>query len=317
MCFGHRGATDFDYRQRAIDVPTFHGSMNVEDFLDWMSELDTYFKFYEIPMGNRVNLVAYKLKGGAQSWWKTLQLTRERQGKLPITSWERMERELRRRFLPPNHDQILFNLLQNCMQGNRSVEVYTAEFHRLSSTNDLSETESQQVTRYINGLSPEIQDRISLVPVYTLNDAYNLAIRAENQLAKRTRPTVFSSNQNSSLSTQSTFNPESSQYGSKSVDLDKKKQSMNTSTMISKSTNPYERPIVGKCFKSGLPGHRSSYCRATGGKVNLTLKDDEFENGEETDNKDEDDDVEICHPEGGGYATKEYTAHSFVIQRDK
>ncbi|PWA68983.1 hypothetical protein CTI12_AA301370 [Artemisia annua] len=185
MRFGHRGATDFDYRQRAKDVPTFHGSMNVEDFLDWMSELDTFFKFYEIPVDNRVNLVAYKLKGGAQSWWKNLQLTRERQGKLPITSWERMERELRRRFLPPNHDQILFNLLQNCLQGKRSVEVYTAEFHRLSSRNDLSETESQQVTRYINGLSPEIQDRISLVPVYTLDDAYNLAIRAKNQLAKK------------------------------------------------------------------------------------------------------------------------------------
>ena len=68
-------------------------------------------------------------------------------------------------------------------------------------------------------------------------------------------------------------------------------------------------------FKCGLPGHRSSDCRATGGKVNLTLKDDEFDNGEETDNKDEDDDVEICHPEGGDYATKEYSAHSFVIQR--
>ncbi|PWA50110.1 hypothetical protein CTI12_AA477680 [Artemisia annua] len=216
---------------------------------------------------SRVDLVAYKLKGGAQSWWKNLLLTRERQGKLPISSWERMERELRRR-------------------------------------NDLSETESQQVTRYINGLSPEIQDRISLVPIYTLDDAYNLAIRAENQLAKRTRPTVFSSNQNSSLSTQSTFKPESSQYSSKSVDLDKKKQSMNTST---------ERPIVGKCFKCGLPGHRSSDCRATGGKVNLTLKDDEFDNGEETDNKDEDDDVEIYHPEGGDYATKEYLAHSFMV----
>lgn len=31
--------------------------------------------------------------------------------------------------------------------------------------------------------------------------------------------------------------------------------------------------------------------------------------------KDEDDDAEICHPEGGDYATKEYPAHSFVIQR--
>ncbi|GJZ93594.1 putative quercetin 3-O-methyltransferase 1 [Tanacetum coccineum] len=86
--------------------------MNVEYFLDWMGELDTFFKFYKIPVGSKVDLMAYNLKGGAQSWWKNLQPIRKRQGKLIITSWERMERNLCRRFLPPNHDQILINLLQ-------------------------------------------------------------------------------------------------------------------------------------------------------------------------------------------------------------
>nr|GEX48000.1 hypothetical protein [Tanacetum cinerariifolium] len=211
--FGQRGAREFDYRQRAKDVLTFHGSMNVEDFLDWMSELDTFFKFYKIPMGSRVDLVANKLKGGAQSWWKNLQLIRERQGKLPITS-------------------------------NRSVEVYTAEFHRLSSRNDLSETESQQVTR------------------------------------------------------------------------DTGKQVVSTNTTSTKTTNPYARPVMGKCFKCGVPGHnRSNDCRDNGGKVNLTLRDDEFGNGGETNTSDEDVDAEICHPEGGDYPSTEYSTHSFVIQR--
>ncbi|GKF07754.1 reverse transcriptase domain-containing protein, partial [Tanacetum coccineum] len=126
-----------------------------------------------------------------------------------------------------------------------------------------------------------------LIPVYILDDAYNLAIRAENQLAKRTRPSVFSS-RNNSLSIQSTSKPESSQYGSKSAALDKKKQPVNTSTVISKSTNPYDRPIVGKCFKCGLPGHRSSDCRATGRKVNLTLKEDEYDEEEENDEDSDD-----------------------------
>ncbi|GKA13938.1 transposon ty3-I gag-pol polyprotein [Tanacetum coccineum] len=332
MRFGHRGAADFDYRQRAKDVPTFHGSMNVEDFLDWMSELDTFFKFYEIPMDNRVNLVAYKLKGGAQSWWKNLQTVRERQGKLPIVSWERMERELRRRFLPPNHDQILFNLLQNCAQGNRSVEVYTAEFHRLSSRNDLSETESQQVTRYINGLRPEIQDRISLVPVYTLDDAYNLAIRAENQLAKNNRSTLFpSTNRNKFVSNagQSTSKPEGSESVQKLSTLGTGKP---TGTLVSKSTstnsyarpekssstNPYARPVIGKCFKCGAPGHRSSECRATGGKINLTTREDDYDEGEE-ERFDEEIETDVCHPadelDGNLYANDEYSSRLCVIRR--
>lgn len=60
-----RDAHDFDYRQRAKDVPSFSGAMNIEGFLDWMNELENFFQFYDIPGNKRVTLVAYKLKGGA------------------------------------------------------------------------------------------------------------------------------------------------------------------------------------------------------------------------------------------------------------
>ncbi|GJY37183.1 RPM1-interacting protein 4 [Tanacetum coccineum] len=234
-----------------------------------------------------------------------MQITRERQGKLPIIGWERMERELRRRFLSPNHDQILFNLLQHCAQGDRTVEVYTAEFHRLLSWNSLSETESQQVTRYINGLRPQIHDKISLVPIYTLDDAYNLAIRAENQLAR------------SSILIKSVLIVDPSlQHTTKISSIDIRKQVVSTNTTTTKTTNPYARPVKGKCFKCGVLGHRSNDCRANGGKVNLTLRDEEFNKGRETNSSDEDVDAnaEICHPEGGDYTTTEYSAHFFVIQ---
>ncbi|KAK3036803.1 hypothetical protein RJ639_030495 [Escallonia herrerae] len=117
--------------------------MNVEDFLDWSVEPENFFEFHEIPMEKQVTLVAYKLKGGAQAWWKNLQINRERQGKLPIRDWNWMKRELRSRFLLPDHEQILFGLYENCKQGFKSVEEYTTEFHRLSSRNNLSETEPQ------------------------------------------------------------------------------------------------------------------------------------------------------------------------------
>ncbi|GJR49250.1 hypothetical protein Tco_1399771 [Tanacetum coccineum] len=229
------------------------------------------------PMDIDVNLVAYKLKGGAQSWWKNLQTVRERQEKLPIVR-------------------------------NRSVEVYTAEFHRLSSRNDLSETESQQVTRYINGLRPEIQDRISLVHIYTLDDAYNLTIRAENQLAKNNRLTLFpSTNRNKFVSNagQSTSKPKGSESVQKLSTLGTGKP---TGTLVSKSTstnsyarpekssstNPYARPVIGKCFKCGAPGHHSSEYRVTGGNINLTTREDDYDEGEE-ERFDEEIETDLCH----------------------
>ncbi|GKD44058.1 hypothetical protein Tco_1268703 [Tanacetum coccineum] len=59
-----------------------------------------------------------------------------------------------------------------------------------------------------------------------------------------------------------------------------------------------------KCFKCEVPGQRSSDCRAAGRKVNLTLRDDEFDKDGETNNNDEDVDAKICHPEREEYATK-------------
>ncbi|GKA23395.1 bZIP transcription factor 60 [Tanacetum coccineum] len=158
---------------------------------------------------------------------------------------------------------LIFYPPQNYAQGNRSVEVYTAEFHRLSSRNDLSETESQQVTRYINGLSPQIHDKISLVPVYTLDDAYNLAIRAENQLA---RSSIL-------IKSVPSVDP-SSQHTTKISSIDTGKQVVSTNTTTTKTTNPYARPVMGKCFKCGVPSHRSNDCSANGRKVNLTLRDE-------------------------------------------
>ncbi|GJX61426.1 hypothetical protein Tco_0294326 [Tanacetum coccineum] len=89
--------------------------------IHWMSELDTFFKFYEIPMGSPVDLVAYKLKG-------VLILG----GKICNS------------FV---NDKANYLSLVGREWSKSYVKVYTAEFHRLSSRKDLSETESEQVTR--------------------------------------------------------------------------------------------------------------------------------------------------------------------------
>jgi len=172
-----------------IDLPSFNGNLRIEDFLDWVMEVERFFDYMSIREDRKVKLVAYKFKGGASSWWEKLQISRARQGKGPVTSWLKMKRLLKARFLPPDFEQRLFQQYQECRQGGRTIQAYVDDFYRLSARNDLMETEDQQVARFIGGLRVAIQDKVSMHPVFTLNQAVSLATRAEKQLERPRAPT--------------------------------------------------------------------------------------------------------------------------------
>jgi hypothetical protein len=182
-------------------------------------------------------------------------------------------------YLPPDYEQILFQQYQDCKQGNRTVQAYIEEFHRLSSRNNLLETDAQQVSGFVGGLRLTIQDRVSMQTIYSLNEAINLATKAEAQLDRS----------KANIVTRNSFDPT---YAA----ADKGKSPMNqpppSSTIKGPSSsgapakitgivppealrNPYARPNSDKCYRCGQPGHQSNQCprRST---INL------IEPGEET-----------------------------------
>jgi hypothetical protein len=184
----HGREESHEYRMK-IDLPSFNWHLQIEDFLDWVMEVERFFDYMSIHEDRKVKLVAYKFKGGASTWWKKLQISRGRQGKGLVTSWLKMKWLLKARFLPPDFEQQLFQQYQECRQGGRTIQAYVDDFYRLSARNDLVETEGQQVARFIGGLRVAIQDKVSIHPAFTLNEAVGLVNRVEKQLKRPRAPT--------------------------------------------------------------------------------------------------------------------------------
>ncbi|KAG6757810.1 hypothetical protein POTOM_038136 [Populus tomentosa] len=270
-----------------MDLPSFNGQLQIEGFLDWLAVVERFFDYMEIPENKKVKLVAYRLMGGASAWWEQLQLTRVRQRKEMVQTWAKMRRLLRARYLPPDYEQILFQQYQDCRQGNRTVQTYIEEFHRLSSRNNLSETDAQQISRFVGGLRLTIQDRVSMQTIYSLNEAINLATKAEAQL-DRSRANVVMRNSFNPIHTvadkgkspMSHPSPSSTIKGPGSSGAPAK----NTGIMPPEAPrNPYARPSSDKCYRCGQPGHRSNQCprRSTiniigpGEETDLTAEEEE------------------------------------------
>ena len=86
---------------------------------------------------------------------------RTRLGKDPIQDWEKMKKYLKRQFLPPDYQDLLYQEYQNCKQLGDSIAVYTKKFCRLQSYLDFNIAEEYIISRYKNGLRCSIKRKLS------------------------------------------------------------------------------------------------------------------------------------------------------------
>ena len=136
--------------------------MQPDEFVDWLQTVERVFEYKEIPELQNVKIVAVKLKKHASIWWENVKRKREREGKSKIKKWEKMRRELTRKFLPPHYYQDNFIQLQNLRQKSLSVEEYTREFEKLMMKCDIQEKEEQTIDRYLGGLNTDIAHLVQL-----------------------------------------------------------------------------------------------------------------------------------------------------------
>ena len=162
-----------------FDIPEFEGRMHADDFLDWLNTVERVFEYYDPPERQKVKLVAIKMRKNASFWWENLKRQRQRDDKKKIETWEKMKKELKRKYLPFNYRQDIFLKIQNLKQQNLTVEEYSTEFENLMIKGDLQEAEEQSIARYLSGLRFKISRMVQLQPYNTLQDVIKLALKVE------------------------------------------------------------------------------------------------------------------------------------------
>jgi hypothetical protein len=168
-----------------MDIPTYEGSLNAEELLDWIRALDTYFDYEDIEEDKKVRHAVTKLKGHAALWWDELQADRSSKGKQKIKSWDRMIAKMKAKFIPRDYQITLFRHMQNLRQKLMTVKEYTEEFYRLNIRAGHRESDDEKVARYLNGLRYDIQDELSMLTIRTVEDAYQMALKAEEKLSRK------------------------------------------------------------------------------------------------------------------------------------
>ncbi|GKU89838.1 hypothetical protein SLEP1_g3923 [Rubroshorea leprosula] len=96
-----------------IDIPDFEGRLQLDEFIDWLHTMERVFELKDIPDDKHVKLVAIKLKKHASIWWENLKRSQQRKGRSKIKTWEKMRRELTRKFLPDRYYQDNFVKFHN------------------------------------------------------------------------------------------------------------------------------------------------------------------------------------------------------------
>lgn len=176
-------------RTLRVDVPDFEGqSLKPEDYIDWETSLERFFEYRDTPMNKQYKMAKVKLTKLATVWLEGVQRQRLREGKPKIDTWEKLKKNLRRKYVPANYKQQLSLQWNTLTQGNRTVASFIQEWERLAVLCDIGDSEDMRVGKFLAGLREDLRLKIALKPNLTVTMAGNHALMLEQHTKKKPAP---------------------------------------------------------------------------------------------------------------------------------
>lgn len=109
-----------------------------------------------------------------------------------IHSWIQLSKELREVFQPPDYDFRLHQEFFNRVQGEQEyVDLYIAAMEGLYGRLSTQIPEASKLAQIYNNLHPQLQDRLALFDIKTLEELRFMGRRAEAGRLRRTRPRTY------------------------------------------------------------------------------------------------------------------------------
>ncbi|GJX58806.1 RNA-directed DNA polymerase [Tanacetum coccineum] len=166
-----------------VDIPEYDGKLDPDEFVEWLRIVKLVFNYKQTTEGNKIKIVALKLRKYASTWWFNVCLKRERLGKEKVRSWPKMKAKMKQKFLPSYYIQESFSRLHSLKQGSSPSKDYSRDFEYLLMKCDIPKDVPQTLVLYlgVGGLELQVANVVELHTYQTLVELTLLAHKCPNK----------------------------------------------------------------------------------------------------------------------------------------
>ncbi|KAK9732682.1 hypothetical protein RND81_04G014900 [Saponaria officinalis] len=178
----HHNHDDTD-QQIKVELPDFHGTLNLEELLEWLRAVERIFEYKGYDDAKKFMVAILKFKGYASLWYEGVKQQRAQTRKEPLKSWEKLKKKLQAKSISADYTQELFLRLTHLRQNEGSVDSYQRDFEQLTLQCEIQERPEpeQKISRFLEGLDSKISGKVRLQPLWSFDEVVRLAQRVEKQ----------------------------------------------------------------------------------------------------------------------------------------